>query len=33
MLLPPGGFFVLGTWLLVFNWFRERAARHAAERA
>ena len=33
MLLPPGGFFVLGTWLLVFNWFRERSARRAAERA
>ncbi|MFO7905555.1 MAG: electron transport complex subunit RsxE [Planctomycetota bacterium] len=33
MLLPPGGFFVLGTWLLVFNWFRERSARSAHEKA
>ena len=24
MILPPGGFFVLGAWLLVFAWFRER---------
>jgi len=24
MLLPPGGFFVLGTWLLLFAWVRER---------
>jgi electron transport complex protein RnfE len=24
MILPPGGFFVLGGWLLLFNWFRER---------
>jgi electron transport complex protein RnfE len=24
MLLPAGGFFVLGSWLLVFAWFRER---------
>ncbi len=24
MILPPGGFFVLGAWLLVFNWLRER---------
>ena len=22
MILPPGGFFVLGGWLLLFNWFR-----------
>ena len=22
MILPPGGFFVLGAWLLVFAWFR-----------
>jgi len=28
--LPPGGFFVLGTWLLIFNWVRERWARKAA---
>lgn len=25
MILPPGGFFVLGGWLLVFNWFKERS--------
>jgi electron transport complex protein RnfE len=24
MVLPPGGFFVLGAWLLLFNWLRER---------
>ena len=24
MILPPGGFFVLGSWLLLFNWIRER---------
>ena len=24
MILPPGGFFVLGAWLLIFAWFRER---------
>lgn len=23
MILPPGGFFVLGGWLLLFNWIRE----------
>lgn len=33
MLLPPGGFFVLGTWLLVFNWFRERSASSPHEKA
>lgn len=26
MVLPPGGFFVLGAWLLLFNWWRNRAA-------
>jgi electron transport complex protein RnfE len=31
MLLPPGGFFVLGTWLLVINWSRERGAKPSAE--
>ncbi len=29
MILPPGGFFVLGSWLLLFNWLKER--RSAAE--
>jgi electron transport complex protein RnfE len=24
MVLPPGGFFVLGSWLLLFNWLRSR---------
>jgi len=24
MVLPPGGFLVLGTWLLVFDWFKQR---------
>lgn len=32
MLLPPGGFFVLGGWLLLFAWIRERNARRAAKR-
>ncbi len=27
MVLPPGGFFTLGAWLLFFNWLRERRAR------
>jgi len=33
MILPPGGFFVLGGWLLIFSWFRERRERrlHEAE--
>ncbi len=25
MILPPGGFFVLGAWLLLFNWLKERS--------
>ena len=29
MILPPGGFFVLGSWLLLFAWWRERKARKA----
>ena len=24
MVLPPGGFIVLGAWLLLFNWLKER---------
>ncbi|GAB6041372.1 electron transport complex subunit RsxE [Endothiovibrio diazotrophicus] len=24
MILPPGGFFVLGSWLLFFNWLKNR---------
>ena len=27
MILPPGGFFVLGSWLLLFNWLRQRGGR------
>lgn len=29
MILPPGGFFVLGTWLLLFAWFRQWRQRRA----
>ncbi len=29
MLLPPGGFFVLAGWLLLFNWFAQAKARRA----
>ena len=25
MVLPPGGFFVLGGWLLAFSWWKRRA--------
>jgi len=31
MVLPPGGFFVLGAWLLLFNWLRQRNERRLAE--
>ncbi|MBN2886198.1 MAG: electron transport complex subunit E [Chromatiaceae bacterium] len=31
MILPPGGFFVLGAWLLLFNWLRLRKERKAAQ--
>jgi len=27
MILPPGGFFVLGAWLLLFSWLRTRKAK------
>jgi electron transport complex protein RnfE len=33
MILPPGGFFVLGAWLLVFAWYRQRRERRLAEQA
>ncbi len=33
MILPPGGFFVLGGWLLLFNWLRERSEKNAEELA
>jgi electron transport complex protein RnfE len=29
MVLPPGGFFVLGGWLLFFNWLRTRREKQA----
>ncbi len=32
MLLPPGGFFVLGMWLLLFSWLRERPRKPSAAR-
>ena len=31
MILPPGGFFVLGAWLLVFSWYRQRRERKLLE--
>lgn len=33
MLLPPGGFFVLAMWLLVFSWLRERRGRPRVQEA
>ncbi|HSO84125.1 electron transport complex subunit E [Thiocapsa sp.] len=33
MILPPGGFFVLGAWLLLFNWLRLRKARKVMEQS
>jgi electron transport complex protein RnfE len=32
MILPPGGFFVLGAWLLLFSWLKSRQARKAVEK-
>ncbi len=31
MILPPGGFFVLGAWLLLFAWLRQRRERRLLE--
>jgi H+/Na+-translocating ferredoxin:NAD+ oxidoreductase subunit E len=31
MVLPPGGFFVLGAWLLLFNWLRVRRGQPLAK--
>lgn len=31
MVLPPGGFFVLGSWLLLFNWLRQRKEKRLLE--
>jgi electron transport complex protein RnfE len=33
MILPPGGFFVLGAWLLLFNWLRLSKERRLMERS
>ncbi|MBK1645995.1 electron transport complex subunit RsxE [Thiocapsa imhoffii] len=33
MILPPGGFFVLGAWLLLFNWIRLRKEQQSIERS
>lgn len=33
MILPPGGFFVLGVWLLLFNWLRLRKERKVMEQS
>jgi Na+-translocating ferredoxin:NAD+ oxidoreductase subunit E len=33
MILPPGGFFVLGGWLLLFNWLRLSKERKLMERS
>lgn len=32
MVLPPGGFFVLGGWLLLINWLRERRVQGVTNR-
>ncbi|MCB1751943.1 MAG: electron transport complex subunit E, partial [Gammaproteobacteria bacterium] len=31
MILPPGGFFVTGAWLLLFSWLKERRQRKVAK--
>jgi Na+-translocating ferredoxin:NAD+ oxidoreductase subunit E len=33
MILPPGGFFVLGSWLLLFAWIKQRRERREREQA
>ncbi|MEJ2456186.1 MAG: electron transport complex subunit E [Candidatus Thiodiazotropha sp.] len=33
MLLPPGGFIVLGAWLLLFEWMKQRKTKSALEEA
>jgi electron transport complex protein RnfE len=33
MLLPPGGFFVLGGWLLLFNWLKRDKRQESGEEA
>ncbi len=32
MILPPGGFFVLGAWLLLFAWLKQRRGQRFLER-
>ncbi len=32
MVLPPGGFFVLGAWLLLFAWLQQRGERRLRQR-
>lgn len=32
MVLPPGGFFVLGAWLLIFAWYRQRKEQQTARK-
>ncbi|MCP5427896.1 MAG: electron transport complex subunit E [Chromatiaceae bacterium] len=31
MVLPPGGFFVIGAWLLLFSWLKERKQRRVVQ--
>lgn len=31
MILPPGGFFVLGAWLLLFNWIKARKTEESGQ--
>ena len=33
MILPPGGFFVLGSWLLLFSWLKQRKALKSEQEA
>ncbi len=33
MILPPGGFFVLGAWLLLFAWLKQRRERQILDHA
>jgi electron transport complex protein RnfE len=33
MVLPPGGFIVLGAWLLLFEWLKQRQQKPADELA
>jgi Na+-translocating ferredoxin:NAD+ oxidoreductase subunit E len=33
MILPPGGFFVLGAWLLLFAWLKQRRERRVLDQA